>query len=313
MRSKLCVTRSLFLSACLVAASATGCGGTPDASSRATPVETAVPTPHVEATNEPVANADAAAAPAPDAVEGGHHHRRHGPFVDLEAMDLNPDQRTKVDAIRGDVQATFDAIHRDGRELALALAASIDGGRLDVAAVREKRLAFEARVAAARVAFADAANAVHGTLDPAQRTELVLTLRAKREGRSTPKELAAEEATGERKQHEERGVSRLASELGLSADQTRALHDGARAIVDAAFPDRKARREKAEAEIKAAEEAFMTNTFDAHRYELGKDASEWVDTASKGATALSDLAASVLTQSQRAALAQKIREGAGER
>ncbi len=36
--------------------------------------------------------------------------------------------------------------------------------------------------------------------------------------------------------------------------------------------------------VKAAEEAFMSDTFDAHRYSFGKDATAWLDTAAKGAS-----------------------------
>ena len=315
MRSKLIVSGSGFLTACIVAVSLAGCGGSADTSSgqrdsSPSTIETAVPTTRVEATTGDAIATDAPSAAAPDGG-GTARPRHHGPFAELEAMDLRPEQRAKLEVIQSNVKASFEAIHREGRELALLLASSLDGGRLDETAVRAKRLAFEAQVEAARSAFADAANAVHATLDADQRTELVLTLRAKREGRPAPTDAATSD--GAERKHHERGVSGLASELGLSAEQTRAIRDGARSIVEAAFPDRKARREKMEAEVKAAEEAFMTGSFDAHDYSFGKDATQWLNTATKGATALTDLAASVLTQGQRAALAQKIREGAAER
>lgn len=296
-----------LLVAGLAAASVVGCGGAPDAASTQPSTATAqaeveaTPAPSVAA--EPVAEKEAEAGEAPAA-----RARRHGPFAHLDAMDLRPEQRAKIDAIHDTLTASLEPGRREGRELALLLAAGIDGGHVDEAAVKAKRVALETRIQEARKAFGDAANAVHATLDADQRTELVLTLRAKREGMRAPKE-AAQGAEHEHAHHG-RGIGRLATELGLSAEQTKSIREGARSIVEAALPDRKERRENMEAEVKAAEEAFMSDTFDAHRYSFGKDATAWLDTAAKGATKLSDLAASVLTQGQRAALAQKIREGA---
>lgn len=299
-----------LLVAGLAAASVVGCGGAPDAASTQPPTATAqaeveaTPAPSVAAA-EPVGEKQAEAAEAPEAAARA---RRHGPFAHLDAMDLRPEQRAKIDAIHDTLTASLEPGRREGRELALLLAAGIDGGHVDEAAVKAKRVALETRIQEARKAFGDAANAVHATLDADQRTELVLTLRAKREGMRAPKEVA--QGAEHEHAHHGRGIGRLATELGLSAEQTKSIREGARSIVEAALPDRKERREKMEAEVKAAEEAFMSDTFDAHRYSFGKDATAWLDTAAKGATKLSDLAASVLTQGQRAALAQKIREGA---
>jgi Spy/CpxP family protein refolding chaperone len=313
MRTTMKLSRSVLLTSCLAAAAFVGCGGTADVSSgraspTATPVVEAAAAPAAKlVTASPDAPAEATPPPSEEAAPG----RRHGPFAVLETLDLRPEQRAKVDAIHTTLQTSLDATHREGRELALLFASSLEGGRLDEAAVKEKRVAFETKIVDARSAFADAANAVHATLDPAQRSELVFTLRAKREGRRTERELAHDAATG--REHHERGVSRLASELGLSAEQTRSIREGARSIVEAALPDRKARREQMEAEVKAAEEAFLTDSFDAHTYSFGKDATAWLETAAKGATALTDLATAVLTQGQRAALAAKIREGSQAR
>ena len=306
--SSLRFSRVFFFAAGLAAVSAVGCGGGPTDS---VPATTSAGDPSVA---QAVAAAPAAVAEtAPPAADqpatppsAGHH--RHGPFAMLETLDLRAEQRAKIDTIKTDLETKLEAGRKDGLELASLLATGIETGKLDDSAVRQRRVAVQQRVDEARRAIGDAANAVHATLDPAQRAELVLTMRAKHEAR--PAEQQNAEGGERRHRH---GFGRLTSELGLTAEQTKSLHEGMRSIFEAAFPDRKERREQLEVERKAAEDAFMSETFDAHRYTFGTEAVRWMQTAAVGATALSDLATSVLTNEQRALLAQKIREGTAAR
>jgi Spy/CpxP family protein refolding chaperone len=295
----------------LAAASLVGCGGA-GADGQSPAVQTATETPALTQAAAAAPAVEAAPAPATDAPEpaAGRPHA-HGPFAMLEALDLRPEQRAKLDAIRADLETKMDAGRNDGRELAGLLAAGIETGKLDDAAVRQRRVAVQTRIDDGRKALAEAANAVHATLDPEQRAELVLTMRAKHAARVAEDKDEAP-ADGERRHHRH-GIGRLATELGLTAAQVQSLQDGVKAVVDAAMPDRAARRERMEVERKAAEDAFMTDSFDAHRYTFGMEAVQWMQTATVGATALSDLATSVLTQEQRSMLAQKIREGSTPR
>jgi hypothetical protein len=221
----------------------------------------------------------------------------------VEELDLRPEQREQLDAVHATLKAKLEPSRREAQELAALLANGIEKGKVDDAAVKAKRESIDARVTEARAAFIEAANTVHATLDESQRTELVLTLRAHREGQRTAKEVAEQ---GEKAEHH-RGMGHLASELGLSDSQQKSLREGARTIFETAFPERNARREAMEAEIKAAEDAFMSDDFDASRYTFGKESVQFFHTAAGGAAQLSDLAATVLTQGQRAELARKIR------
>ena len=293
------LSRTVLVAAGLAAASfVAGCGGAPPDS----PKDVAATSDDAQAvTAAPVVEAPAATV---EVLPKAERVRRHGAFARLQALDLRDEQRVTIDAIHDDLQAKLEPTHTEARELAELLAAGIERGKVDDVAVSKKRAAVEQRMVEAQNAFADAANAVHATLDVDQRTELVLTMRARRDGEPTPKEKANAEATGE---HHHRRAGKVATELGISDEQMRSLREGARSIFETAFPDRQAKRERFEADRKAAEDAFMSDTFDAHQYSFGKEALELLDVAAAGAGKLSDLAATVLTKGQRAAVAQKIR------
>jgi hypothetical protein len=346
-RSLRALPRALLLAAGLAAVSVAGCGGaeqapTDSAAETTTPTTPTTPTTSAAQAVSAAEQPEVASAPvdqsAPLEREAEARHAR-GPFAALEGLDLRDDQRAKIAGIQKQLEARLEPARGEGRALAVLLAAGIEGGKIDEAAVLERRTSLEASAEEARRAFGDAANAVHATLDADQRTELVLTLRASRAEQRFPRETASDEAgkagetgpagqadgagqagpaeradrAGEPGRGHRHGMGKLAAELGLSAEQTRSLREGARAIFEGAFPSRKAHREHMEAQVKAAEEAFMSDTFDAHQYDFGAEAAPWIQTAARGASKLSGLAASVLTEGQRAALAGKIREGAAAR
>jgi hypothetical protein len=119
------------------------------------------------------------------------------------------------------------------------------------------------------------------------------------------RELADTSEGGRR--HGRRPLAKLADELGLSADQQRTIHDAVRNGVDNLFPQRKEKREEMIARLTAMEDAFLTDDFDARDFDIGKDMQEMLKGVGDGATGLADLAVRVLTENQRATIAQKIR------
>lgn len=221
----------------------------------------------------------------------------------VRELDLRAGQRAAVDQIERALLDGMGPARDSGRALASMLADGIERGDVDEAAVAAKRARLESDLRAARAALVAAANQLHATLDADQRLELVLTMRARRAGEQTPREARDADAA------HLHGERRVADELGLSREQRDALRDGARAIVDAALPDRKARRDRFVAERKAAEDAFVSDTFDAATYSFGQDGAAALARVTAGASRLSHLTAAVLTRSQRARLAAKVREG----
>ncbi len=225
----------------------------------------------------------------------------------VRELELRDEQRAKVDQLEDALADGMRPARDSGRALALMLADGVERGDVDEAAIAAKRARLESDLRAARASFVAAANQLHATLDADQRLELVLTMRARREGGATPRE--ARETDAARSHGERRAVE----ELGLSRDQLETLRQGASAIFDTAFPDRRARRERFVAERKAAEDAFVSDTFDASAYSFGQEGAALVERWTFGAAQLSRLAASVLTKGQRAALAAKVRDGVERR
>ncbi|MCC6649265.1 MAG: hypothetical protein IT374_27305 [Polyangiaceae bacterium] len=275
-----------------------GCGGNPRESPR-----------DLSASSEPAVEAAAVEVPADDIEVEDRPERAPAPRVLalVRELDLRDDQRAAVDAIERRLVDGAEPAKGSVRALAGLLADGLAHGRVDEAAVAAKRARLESDLRAARAAFVASANELHATLDADQRLELVLSLRARRAGEPTPREARDADVT------HVHGERRIVEELGLTREQRDALRDGARAIVDAAFPDRRARRERAVAEREAALDAFVSETFDAAAYSFGEQAAGTLTRATGGAAQLTELAAKVLTQSQREQLAARMREVSARR
>lgn len=289
------LARTLVVAAGL--ASIAGCGGSPpdsprDVSGTSTDGQAVEAAPAVEVPAESIEVEQKPARPRVPRV-----------LAMVRELELRDEQRVAVDRLEQDLVDGMSPVHDSARALGALLADGIERGRVDDAAVAARRATLNADMKAAKAAFVAAANGLHRTLDADQRLELVLTMRARREGEQTPREAREAEAG------HVHGERRVVSELGLTEDQVKALRDGARSIFDTAFPDRKARRERFLAERKAAEDAFVSDTFDASTYSFGEEGAAALALATGGASRLSELAAAVLTKNQRAKLAAKVRDG----
>jgi Spy/CpxP family protein refolding chaperone len=285
----LCVAASGFLTAC-AASTDTAASSTEGSSSEVSQAEEAAP---------------GAAAEEESAAEVEASERPRLPFFHtLDGMDLREEQKSRIAAIEGKIGVQLTRTERAGRSLFTSLADGVEKGGLDERTVQLQRSALEAQADASIETVKNAANELHGVLDPAQRQELVLTLRAEREERRRQWESHETEHEGA---HHHGPFGAVARELGLSEQQRQSLRDGAKKLFDGAFPAIKARREKHRAELVAMEEAFMSDDFDAHRFSFGDEAKDVLHTASGPAVKLVDLAASVLTRSQRESLATRLR------
>lgn len=236
---------------------------------------------------------EAAAQAAPQRGPGYHA------FREIEAMDLRADQREALAEIEDNLAADM-APHREMmRQVAETLAASVEAGRVDRAEVAAEEEALAAAVADARIAFAEAANGVHDTLDADQRAELVARLKARHDHRAPTDEA-----------HRQEGMARLVTELALTDQQKQAIHDAFRDGVEKMFPARKARREAWEAKSKALADAFVRDDFSAEDFNLAEGAEEAIASFSRVVERAVAVSGQVLGPSQRTALAALIRDRA---
>ena len=134
-----------------------------------------------------VARADGGASSATSAPAegGGRHagHGRHGHHDLLQAAlrlpDLTDAQKGQIDTLEQSKRAPQLAARQAHEALARALAAQVDGNKIDRNQLRPQLQAVISADAAVEAANASALAGLHGVLTPAQRTELADKLSAR--------------------------------------------------------------------------------------------------------------------------------------
>ena len=228
----------------------------------------------------------------------------HGParwfFRQVAALDLRDDQRVAVAAIQEQLSADMVPHRESMRQGILNLADALELGQLDAAKAAEQKAALGAALGEAKASFAVAINGVHDTLDAAQRVELVESLQQQHEGHA-PRDAA-----------HSHGLTKLAYEVGLTAEQQATIADALSKGLDELFPDRKTRREMWEAKMKAMGEAFVTDDFDAADFDLADHAAEALTAGVDVASRAIDVSNRVLSDGQRRLAADWMRGKAEE-
>ncbi len=221
-------------------------------------------------------------------------------FRQVEALDLRADQRSALSEIEQNLQADL-APHRETmRQITHALADALEQGQLDPATAAGHKATLLAALADVKASFSGAINGVHDTLDATQRAALVQSLQQQHERHAQSPDQA----------EHRHGLAKLAFELGLSEAQKQSLHDAIQQGVDEALPDRKARREAWEAKMKAMSEAFVSDSFDAADFDLAEHAEETLATFVTITSRAVDISNQVLSDGQRQAAAELMRNHA---
>lgn len=247
----------------------------------------------------PTDTSDAQAA-AQQAKPAAHRGPGYHMFRQIEQLDLRDAQRESLAEVEQNLAADL-APHRETiRQVAATLAAGVESGKLDPEVAAAQKAALTAAAADARASFVTAMNDVHDALDQDQRAELVAQLRARHERRGDQQDEA----------HRQAGMARFATELGLTEEQKRAIHEAVRDGAEKMFPDRKARREAWEAKMKSLGEAFVRDDFDAEDFDLAEGADQAIAHFTEIAERAVDVSGKVLGPSQRIALASLIRDRA---
>lgn len=267
--------RRSIVSLALAASAAAGCAGT--------------------VASEPPATADAATTKAPIAVAA------HGPVrlfgEALGDVPLTATQRTAIEQLATDAEARHTPVREARQELLMTLAAQVEAGAVDRAALQPKLGAVAASISASQPADRAAFEQLHAVLTPAQRATFVDAVQA-----HAQENMAA--------MKEQDPIKRWAADLQLSGDQ--------RAQLEAAIAQRVQEHKRDDrADLRVGRHpgqevmaAFRLDTFVLDEVAPPRDALREVTHASGHLIGFAELAVPLLTPAQRALAAQKIRERA---
>jgi Spy/CpxP family protein refolding chaperone len=229
---------------------------------------------------------------------------RHGParwfFRQVSTLPLRDDQRVAVSEIQDELAADMVPHRESMRQAIRNVADAVEVGQLDAAKAAEQKAALEAVLDEVKASFATAINGVHDTLDSAQRAALVQKLKEQHDAHA--------HADAEHSH----GITKLAFEIGLTAEQQARISDAFSKGLDELFPDRKTRREQWQAKMKAMSAAFVTDDFDAADYDLADHAEEALASCIEIASRAVDVSNQVLSSGQRRLAADWLRGKADE-
>lgn len=261
LRPSLRTAARVALSALLLATAASGCATT-------TSEEIAKPVATEQA-------AETAEATAPE------HQGVGGVFAAAASkLDLTPQQKQTVDAIKADMQAKSAPVKEAKEAFRAALADGVSRGTIDKQALATPLANLTRAAEAAKPALQDAMNRLHAALNADQRAKLVDLMAQRGEDR---KERKHDEGGGMRGK-----MKKMAAELELTDDQIKTIktnlraehkeqekeHEGDRAAMEAKHGDHAAmdgKREEMRARMQKLGEAFKGEAFDAKALDIGKE------------------------------------------
>jgi Spy/CpxP family protein refolding chaperone len=261
----------------VLAAAASGCGGT--------------------AASEPVASASSAATRAPVAQKAHGAVKLVGDA--LGDVTLTPAQRAEIEKLADDADTRHAGARAARRDMMLALATQVGAGTIDREALRPRIEAIVAAASAAQPADRAAFERLHAILGPDQRTAFVDALEARVLGR----------ISDVRAKHPWRQWS---EDLGLSEQQSAQI----KAALEQRFKDAKGEhQEHGGASPWHQRGAKVLEAFKADRFVLdeiapARDVGQQATRASDHFLGVAETVVPLLTPDQRALASQKLREHA---
>jgi Spy/CpxP family protein refolding chaperone len=269
--------RSLFSLALVLAPAAIGCGGT--------------------VSSEPPATAETATTRAPVAVSA------HGPVKlfgeALGDVPLTASQRVALEQMATDAEARHAAVRAARQDLMTALAAQIEAGAIDRAALQPKLAAITAAAQASQPADRAAFEQLHAVLTPDQRTAFVDAVAARAQQRK-----GAFMDKG--------GMHQLAQQLQLTDDQKAQIKAAVMQKMQAGGAGNKGDHDRRGAKHhgEAVMAAFKQDTFVFDQVSPPKDVGQQVTRSTDRILGIAEIAMPILTPAQRTLAAQKLRERA---
>ncbi len=298
--------RSSFVALALVATAASaggfGCGGA------------------VSATAEPPVTSEAATTRAPLATTVQGPARL---FVEaLGDVPLTASQRTAVEQLAAAADARHATLRAARQDLVLTLAAQVEAGAIDRAALGPKLDAVAAAMRVAQPADRAALEQLHAVLTPDQRAAFVdaVTARMHREPRREASERSPTEGPptpGAWKDRGPMGMAKWADELQLTDEQRTQLRAAVmQRMQEPREPGARAERDEradfrgAKHEGQAVMAAFKQESFVLDQVAPPRDVGPMVSRGIERMVALAEVALPILTPAQRSLAAQRLRQRA---
>jgi len=210
----------------------------------------------------------------------------------MKKLDLRPDQRAAVESLAKDMKAKAAPIRKLRTEAMQELARGVRAGKIDKA--RANRLIARAttQAKALKPEFITSLNKLHSILDTEQRAELVDMIK-------------------ERKKRHFRGkhkgkMKRMAKKLNLTDAQKDRIQDAMYAQFKKNRGEMRGKWRQKRAELKAAADAFRSDSFDARTLALFQRDPGKLKAKGRKMMALSEAVLPVLTETQREQLATMI-------
>ena len=246
-------------------------------------------------TSEPPTTAETATTRAPVAVNA------HGPVKlfgqALGDVPLTASQRSAIEGLATAAETRHAEARSAGQDLMNALAAQIEAGQIDRAALQPKIDALTAAMQTAQPADRSAFEQLHAILTPDQRSAFVDAIEAH----------AGELKDTMREHH---GLKQWAADLNLTDDQKSQIKDAIKARLQSSGHEVAAELKGAKHEGKQVMDAFKGDRFVMDEVAPAKDIAARVNGMTGHVLAIAEAALPVLTPAQRTLAAQKIREKA---
>ncbi len=224
----------------------------------------------------------------------------------LDTLKLRPEQRKTIEAMEVDLEAKGAGVRKEGKALAIFRADGVDCGKVDQEAIDAQSAKVKTAMEAQKPVFLAAMQKLHDTLDMEQRKALVAGMHDHFMGMGKGK---GKEKDGDHKESHwghhgggKHGMKGLLKDLNLTDEQKDAFH----AAMKADHKEHKSEKggfHEARAKMKEAAEAFVSDSFDANKFDLPNHAGGFAARMAK----MVEVGIPILNADQRAILAKRLR------
>ena len=224
-------------------------------------------------------------------------------FKVIKQLDLRADQRVAVESLAKDMKAKCAPLRKLRKQAMTEVAAGVRAGKIDKAQVQALILQAKASAESLKPDFQTSLNKLHAILDPAQRTQLVALIKEKKQ----------EGFKGMRGKHRGK-MAKMAKQLNLTEAQQEQIKAAMKAQFKNRGKDRSAmsgkdrsamsgKWQQRRADMKAAAQAFTSDTFDARSLALFQKGPGKSHHKGMRMVKMSETILPILTETQREQLA----------
>jgi Spy/CpxP family protein refolding chaperone len=270
-------------------------------------------------------------------------------LMSVNAVELEPKQRTELAAIEADLEKLGEQHEGLGEKLGNDVAEGVAQGKIDKAKTSADIKEISKAVEASVPGIQDAVNRIHKTLTPEQRQAVVANMTAMADklrergaamgmhggghgpGHGGPPGGAAhgKHDAAHGKHHGAHGapagpgargpqggehgpMAMLTQDLALTPEQSEKIRGKLEAEVKAQKAAMQAQMTAMTKQMEVIGKAFATDTFDAKKAGVGKQAAEMSKRMAESGVKFAEIVLGVLTPEQRAKFAERVREHASD-